>query len=187
MHAISDWSSDPDGMSAGDELLAALRDMKKLYKAFPKVRVCTSNHTARPFRRAFKYGIPRAFLRDYADFLEAPKGWSWHSQIEIDGVKYEHGEGFSGRNGAIKAAEQNMQSTVIGHIHSYAGIQYSANPRFLIYGFNVGCLIDNHAYAFAYNKKFKQKPIIGCGVVIKGTPIFEAMKMDGRGRWTGKL
>ena len=161
--------------------------MHKHYKAFPNVKTCTSNHTARPFRRAHKYGIPKAFLKDYAEFLEAPKGWAWRTQWEIDGIKYEHGEGFSGSLGAIKAAEGNMQSTVIGHIHSHAGILYSANPRFLIFGFNVGCLIDNDAYAFAYNKKFKKKPIIGAGVVIKGTPIFEAMKQKKGGRWTGKL
>ncbi len=184
---LGEWDKDPDGFSAGHELKEALKELQKLYKAFPKVKACTSNHTARPFRRAFKYGIPKAFIRDYSEFLEAPKGWQWRESWIIDEVQYEHGEGFSGRQGAIKAAEQNMRSTVIGHIHSHAGIQYVANPRYLIFGFNVGCLIDNKSYAFAYNKKFKAKPIISCGVVINGVPLLVPMFLNKRGRWTGKL
>lgn len=186
-HALSDWDHDPDGYSAGHELSAALKELKRLYKAFPKVKACISNHTARPFRRAKRYGIPRAFLRDYAEFLEAPRGWKWAGSWEIDGVRYEHGEGFSGKDGAIKAAHKNMQSTVIGHIHSFAGIQFSANPKHLFYGFNVGCLIDDKAYAFAYNKTQVNRPIVGCGVVTKGLPSFIPMQLKRGGRWSGKL
>lgn len=188
MSAISDWDHDPDGMSAGDELKAAIKSLQRLYKTFPKVKVCTSNHTARPFRKAFKFGLPKAFLKGYRDFLEAPKGWSWADSWEIDGIKYQHGEGFSGRNGAIKAAENNMQSTVIGHIHSFAGIQYSANPRHLIFGMNVGCLIDKDSYAFAYGKHMTNKPIISCAVVIDGLPTLIPMPLNPKtGRFTGKL
>ena len=39
-HAISDFASDPDGMSAGDEMREARKHLKKFYKAFPKVDVC---------------------------------------------------------------------------------------------------------------------------------------------------
>lgn len=186
-HAISEWDSDPDGLSAGDEFKKALKELKNMYSAFPNVKVCISNHTDRPYRKAYKNGMPRAFLKDYAELLQAPPGWLWDEYWIIDDVQYEHGEGLSGRNGAIKAAEGNMRSTVIGHIHSHAGIQYSANPRFLIFGFNVGCLIDRHSYAFRYGKKFKAKPIIGCGVVISRVPIFIPMQLNAKGRWTGKL
>lgn len=185
--AMSDFDHDPDGYSAGHELTKALESMRILYKMFPKVKVCISNHTARPFRKAFKHGIPKAFLKGYHEFMEAPKGWSWSDKWEIDGVIYEHGIGQSGVLGALKAATGNMQSTVIGHLHAFAGISYSANPRHLIFGFNVGCLIDIHAYAFAYGKHFKQKPIIGCGVVIEGIPTFVPMQLTEKGRWTGKL
>lgn len=186
-HAISEWDHDPDGLSAGDELKAGVRELKTLYALFPNVRVCTSNHTARPFRRAKKYGIPAAFIRDYREFLEAPPGWRWADSWEIDGVRYQHGEGFSGQAGALKAALTNMQSTVIGHIHSHAGIQYSANSKYLIFGFNVGCLIDRHAYAFAYGKMHPNKPILGAGLVINGIPLFVPMLLDKKSRWVGKL
>jgi hypothetical protein len=186
-HALGDWDHDPDGMSPGDELRAALADMKKLYSIFPEVMACTSNHTARPFRRAFKHGIPAAFLRDYHEFLQAPSGWRWADYWEIDGVKYEHGEGQSGALGALKAALGNMQSTVIGHLHSFAGITYNANPKFLIFGFNVGCLIDRKKYAFAYGKNMKNKPILGAGIVNKGIPVFVPMLLNKKGKWVGRL
>jgi hypothetical protein len=187
MCAISDWETDPDGMSAGDELKAAIVDLKKMYAVFPKVMACTSNHTARPFRKALKHGLPKAFLRDYKEFLQAPGGWEWRDYWIIDGVRYEHGEGYSGREGAYKAAIENGRSTVIGHIHSHAGIQYGANPEQLFFGMNVGSLIDNAAYAFNYNKKQKYKPIISCGVVIEGIPHLIPMRLDRNGRWTRKL
>lgn len=116
-HSLSDYDHDPDGLSPGHELRKAIKHLKPLYNLFPAVLVCVSNHTARPYRKALKHGIPRAFLRDYREFLEAPEGWEWSHSWEIDNVIYEHGEGFSGQLAAIKAAQGNMQSTVIGHIH----------------------------------------------------------------------
>lgn len=187
MAAISDYDSDPDGMSAGTELTKAIKELNKLYKLFPKVKVCTSNHTSRPFRQAYKFGLPRAMLKDYRELLQAPKGWSWHDRLEVDGVIYQHGEGFSGANGASKAALANSQSTVIGHIHAFAGVQYHATPRFLVFGMNVGCLIDKDAYAFAYGKYSVAKPIISVGVVLEGVPLLVTMPMNSKGRWTGKL
>lgn len=186
-HALGDWDHDPDGYSAGDELKECIKKLTKWYQAFPNMLVCTSNHTARPFRRAFKHGIPRAFIRDYHEFLQAPMGWKWADYWEIDNVVYEHGEGFSGRDAAIKAAQGNMQSTVIGHIHAFAGIQWSANSKHLIFGFNAGCLIDRHAYAFRYGAKQKNKPILGVGIVDKGLPRFIPMQLDGKGRWNGTI
>lgn len=185
-HAISDYDHDPDGYSAGHELIKAIERLEEYYALFPNVMVCTSNHTARPFRRAFKYGLPKAFIRDYAEFLKAPKGWQWRDYWVVDGVRYEHGEGQSGPMGALRAAQANMCPTVIGHLHSDAGILYSANDEKLFYGFNVGCLIDKKAYAFAYGKSMKRKPIIGCGLVLKGIPMFIPLLMDKHGRWVGR-
>ena len=187
-HNISEHDSDPDGLSAGDELTAAIEALQPLYKLFPKVDSVESNHTSRPYRKAFKHGIPRRYLKDYGEFLQAPPGWKWHESIEIDGVIYEHGESFIGKDAHLKHALANMQSTVIGHQHSHAGIAWSANPKSLIFGFNVGCLIDIHEYAFKYGKKFKSKPILGCGIVVDGlVPIFIPMLLDNKGKWIGKL
>jgi hypothetical protein len=178
---------DPDGMSPGDELKALRKSIKPLFKLFPKMKICSSNHGSLPLRRAFKFGLPVEVIKSYKDILEAPKGWQIADSWEIDGVVYEHGEGFTGQSAAIKSANANMQSTVIGHIHAFAGIQFSANSRYLIFGFNAGCLIDRHRYAFAYGKKIKAKPILGCGIIIDGVPTFIPMQLNKNNEWTGKL
>lgn len=183
MSAMSQHDHDPDGMSAGDELREGIKAIQPYYDLFPNVMVCTSNHTARPFRRAYKFGIPRAYLRSYHEFMQAPKGWQWADSWEIDKIIYEHGEGFSGPQGALKAALANCQSTVVGHLHSWAGIAYSANEKHLIFGFNAGCLIDKSKYAFAYGKIFKAKPIIGAGIIDRGVPSFIPMLLGADGRW----
>ena len=138
-------------------------------------------------RKPFKAGIPRQLIKTNAEILEAPKGWRWSESWEIDGIMYEHGEGFSGQQGALKAAQANMQSTVIGHLHAFAGIQYYANARHLIWGFNAGCLIDRHHPSFNYGKYIKSKPIIGVGIIEDGIPRFVPLVMDKKGRWIGKL
>jgi hypothetical protein len=184
---LGDWDKDPDSASPGDELKASVALMVKLYDIFPKVKVCISNHTDRIYRKPFKAGIPKALIKSYADILQAPEGWQWNEFWEIDGIIYEHGEGFCGQQGALKAAQANMQSTVIGHLHAYAGIQYYANARHLVWGFNVGCLIDRKNPAFNYSKHIKAKPIIGIGIIEDGIPRFVPMILDKSGRWTGVL
>lgn len=186
-HSISMHDHDPDGLSPGDELKALRLSIAPLKKLFPKMLICTSNHGSLPLRRAFKFGLPSELIKSYQDIIQAPKTWKIADTWEIDGVIYEHGEAFAGQQGAIKSANANMQSTVIGHIHAFAGIQYSANQKHLIFGFNVGCLIDRAKYAFAYGKKLKAKPIIGCGIIRNGIPTFIPMQMDSKGRWIRRL
>lgn len=166
--ALGFYDHDPDGMNAGQEHKEALKFMRQLYKLFPKVEVCTSNHTARPFRRAFKYGLPKQFIKDYREFMEAPAGWSWANTIEIDGVLYEHGEGFSGAQGHVVAMTKQRRSVVIGHIHSHAGVNYSSTDKDKLFAMNAGCLIDIDAYAFNYGRKFPNRPVLGAGIIIAG-------------------
>lgn len=185
-HSISMHDHDPDGLSPGMELKELRKAVKPLFKLFPKMLICTSNHGSLPLRRAFKFGLPSELIKSQLEIVGAPKGWKLAEQWEIDDVVYEHGESFSGASGAIKSANANMQSTVIGHIHAFAGIQYSANQKHLIFGFNAGCLIDRHKYAFAYGKKIKAKPILGCGIIEDGVPKFIPMRTK-NGRWIGRL
>jgi hypothetical protein len=186
-HTLSRWTSDPDGFSTGHEYAQALVCLDSLYKLFPIVKTCTSNHTVRPYKKAADAGIPAIMLKGYKELLMAPETWEWADRWVIDDVIYEHGEGLSGQNGAITAARQNMMSTAIGHIHSFAGVTYLASHDRMIFGFNVGCLIDRHKYAFAYGKKLRNKPIIGAGIMRYGIPYFIPMRMDGRERWIGKI
>jgi hypothetical protein len=176
--AISQWEKDPDGFSAGTEAKLAQDKMKIWYKAFPKVHVCIGNHTARPFRMAKSSGIPKKFIKSYEEAWEAPDGWRWSETWEINGVLYTHGTGYSGAGAAIRIATRHRQNTVIGHIHSEAGIQYSASKIDLVWGMQVGGSIDDSSYAAHYAKDNLKKSIIGCGVVINGKlPIYEPMKL----------
>jgi metallophosphoesterase superfamily enzyme len=189
-HALSKYVSDPDGMSAGDELKATVKTLKKFYKMFPNVDVIVGNHDERLKIKAYEAGIPKAYIRGLDDVLEFPEGWVLHDELTIDGVLYEHGHslGSGGGNNAFKKAiDANMMNTVYGHFHSSAGIRYFANKKHLCFAFNVGCLMDRHSYAAQYGKNFPQKPILGCGIVHLGIPMFIPMILDGNSRWIGAL
>jgi len=187
LHSVSFHDHSPDNLSAGEELKEAVAFMKQLYKIFPNVKSCISNHTSLPFRKAYAYGIPKELIKDYKDFLSAPDGWSWADSWIVDGVQYQHGTGYSGLSGHNKAALGNMRSTVIGHLHSNFTITFHANSEKLIFGACIGCLIDDSAYSFEYNKNFVRKPIIGCAIVDGGVPTLIPMLLSKRSRWVGVL
>jgi len=186
-HALSAYSHNPDGFSAGHELDKAIEQLQSFYELFPSAKVCASNHTMRPFRKARESGLPQRLFKEIHDILEAPEDWKWADEWIIDGIQFEHGEGYTGPNGAARSAVANMRPTVIGHIHSSAGILYAANKSSLWWGFNVGCLIDSNAYAFSYAKTIKSKPILGVGVIEEGTPWFLPMILNSSNRWVGTL
>ena len=60
-----------------------------------------------------------------------------------------------------------MMSTVQGHIHTQAYVDWAVGRNFKVFGMQVGCGVDGNSYAAAYAKNFK-KQAIGCGVVIGG-------------------
>lgn len=171
-HGLSKFPKDPDGYSAGHEFQEARLFLQELFGHFPVVQSCTSNHTSRPFRKAYEAGIPEEMILSYEKFFKAPDGWQWADKFVIDNVDYIHGEGYTGQMAASKAAIQRRRSTVIGHIHTFGGVQYMEGANDRIFGMNTGCLIDVERYAFAYGKKLANKPTIGTGVVINGIHAF---------------
>ena len=82
-HAISYHSPNPDLASAGDELRKAVEVIHELEELFPKMDLVHSNHGSLVFRKALTHGLPKAFIKDYNDFLEVGKGWKWHEDIII--------------------------------------------------------------------------------------------------------
>lgn len=187
-HVLGQWEPDPSGYSAGHEHLAAIDALQPIYELFPVVSVCTSNHGERIFKRSYRAGIPKLFIKDYREFMSAPLGWNWEHKFVIDDVIYEHGEGVSGQLGAMKKAMANgYRSTVIGHLHADAGVLWQSCGDKTIFALNAGCLIDSDAYAFAYGKHSARKPMLGVGVVDKGIPSFVPMQLDAGKRWTGNI
>lgn len=174
-HGWSRHQRSPDAPGQREELELARKQLAPLYKLFPKVKVCRSNHGERSFKAAARAGLPAEFIRSSKDVLAAPSGWDWAFEWLVDGVVYAHGEGVSGKDGAMKLAERNRCSTVIGHLHSNGGIAYSAGAHDMIWAMAVGCLIDVSSIAFEYAKHGK-RPVLGTGYVIDGVPYFEPLR-----------
>lgn len=167
-----------DGKSAKDELDLAVEMLMPWHNTFPEAKVCIGNHDAIVLRKANTAGISKRWIRDFSDVLETP-GWDWQMEHELNGVLYVHGTGSSGDKAAINRAMNLRQSVVQGHLHTTAGVTYNASKKDLIYGFQVGCGVDDTAYAMEYAKHNIKKSIIGCGVVLdKGKiPIFIPMEI----------
>lgn len=169
---------DPDAnLTPGQELLLSKKKLKEWYKAFPEMKLAISNHGLRWLRKAFDADIPSQVLRSYRDLIDAPRGWSWKERWVIDGGRTKmlmiHGMGYSGQAGHRNAAIDSGMNTIIGHLHSNAGISYINTEDRRIYGMNVGSLIDINAFAFKYGKYSRNKPVLTVGVVLDGglTPI----------------
>ena len=156
---------DPNGRSPADEMKLTDAHLLKWFKAFPVARLCLGNHDRLVDRKGKTNGLPERCFKKFRDIWNLPLDWIDDFSHEIEGVKYMHGTGYSGRMAHLNAAIDNRMSCVIGHLHSTAGIEYSANDVDCIWGMNVGCGIDKKAYAFDYGRDFKLKPIISCGVV----------------------
>lgn len=171
-HGWGRWDRNPDAPGQGDELAAAKGMLRPIFKLFPKVQVCNSNHSQRSFKKAARAGLPSAFVRTLREVLDAPQTWTWADAHEVDGVMFVHGEGFNGVRSALDAASTYRRKTVIGHVHGHAGISYTDNGLERIWGMNVGCLVDPQALAFEYTKPHRAKPVLGAGVVIDGVPHF---------------
>ena len=177
-HAISFHEREPDSLGFETERSRAKKDIVKLAKLFPKMKLCLGNHDLRLYRvAAKKAGIPVSCMKPIEELYDLPKGWDVAEEFYIDDVKYFHGEGYSGQTGHVKAAIDARQSIVMGHLHAFAGINYIANTNELIFAMNSSCLIDAKKYAMRYGKSFRHKPTVVCSVVINGTPHLEYMDL----------
>lgn len=177
-HALSFHDSDPDLMSAGDELKAALPVIAALQEMFPVMDIIDSNHGSMVWRKAKHHGISRHYIRSYNEVLGVGKGWKWHNDLTIelpngDEVYIHHGK----TKDALKVSQSMGMNFVCGHFHEDFGVKYWANPNGLYFAMNSGCLIDPKSYAFAYNNVNLHRPIIGTSLIIDGVPILEAMPL----------
>ncbi len=165
-HSISNHDHNPDGFSPKQEMDEAKKHLEKWYKAFPKVDVCIGNHDERVERACWKYGLSAHYFKDLKDIIGFPKKWNYTFDSYTFGIRFFHGMGYGGDFAHAKAVKENQCSIVMGHLHSNAGVMWTANERNRCFGLAVGCLIDRSSYAFKYGRDFRKKPIIGCGVVL---------------------
>lgn len=186
-HALSTHPTDPNGLSAQTEFDMGLARMKLWYEVTPRAKICTSNHGARPFRKAFLAGIPEVYLKEYSEFMQAPEGWEWGDEFVVDNVCYTHGEGATGANGALQLAIRQGRSQAVGHWHGNAGASFFHSGRHTVFGLYSGCLIDAGKYAFRYGKNFKLQPVLGMSIIDQGVPQFVPMHLNDKKLWTGRL
>ena len=165
-HGWSYHEADPDGMSAGHELSYAVKRISRWYEAFNNdtvpfgVDVCVGNHDRLAARKAMTGGVPSAWIRSYNEVLKTPD-WNWVESVVYDEVLYEHGEGGQ----AVTKAKNNMMSSVCGHTHTSAYVQWLVGKKFRVFAVQTGCGINNKTYAAAYARNFK-KQAIGCSVIL---------------------
>ncbi len=188
-HALSFHDADPNLDSAGTELEKAKLFVEELHTEFPRQVICHSNHGSMTYRKAKAHGIPVQMIKSYRDVLfptHGAPGWSWGEawriQTPMGVVMFKHQA-----SGILGDAAHNQCNLVVGHNHGNFSIEYAASSAHLYYGMYSGCLIDKDAMAFAYGKHTRNKPIIGCSVIIEGRPTLIPMVLDQDGRWIGVL
>ena len=165
-HAISNHDPEPCALGAYTEFDLATQHLKIYTSLFPNVDYIDGNHDRRIERMAAKSNIGTRFLKDMHEVLELPEGWIYRGHEFInDDVLYTHGINCGGKNGALNKALAERMSVCIGHSHAFGGCQTSANKRDRVFGMNVGCGINEEAYAFAYGADAKYHSTLGCGIV----------------------
>lgn len=173
--AISFHANNPEAPGPHDEYQLALQHIQKWYKLFPKATVIIGNHDARPKRVAESVNIPAKFIRNYADLWNTPK-WKWVHSTIIDNIYYCHGHGKGGgKTPAWNLSQKMGMSVVMGHYHRCGGVNWSANPLRRWFGMDVGCGVDDKAYAFVYAKEQVTRSILSVGIILDGTPYHEMM------------
>lgn len=177
-HAINFWEHNPDGLSPENEMKEADKHLKEWFKAIPELDLTLGNHDKMVDRKNRHVGLPKRCYQPFRQIWSLPKKWHTMHEVTIDRVKYAHGTGYGGKYPHVQAAYDNRQSTVIGHLHSVAGVEWSANSKDCIFGMAVGCGISRKAYTFAYNKNFRRKPILGAGLVTDSGKYAQFVKME---------
>ena len=195
--AISFHAYNPEAPGPMDEYRLALAGVQRWRKAFPvrkngrikRVIVTIGNHDARPRRVAESVNIPNKFIRNYADIWNTPK-WDWIQSIVIDGVFYCHGHRKrGGMHPAFNTAKDMGMSIVLGHHHSVGGVKWLINPLRRWFGLDVGCGIDDKAYAFAYAAEQTKRSCLSCAVVLNGNEPYHIMMPASKGEkyWDGNF
>lgn len=190
-HALSFHDSCPDLDSAGKELNKAIGMMVPLYELFPIMDSVHSNHSSMLYRKALVAGIPRAMLKDYREFLQAPKLWKWHLDLTIEFRNREKcyfNHGMKSANPTL-LAQRNGYSNVQGHHHHNLSVDYIRSPDLTrrYFAASVGSLADWHSLAMAYGRENLKKPNLGCLLIVDGKPFVIPMDLNKKGRWDRKL
>lgn len=189
---LSDFAKLPESDQPHSEFAAAQSFARSLFAEFPVALSCTSNHMHGRFDRARTRGrIPPHFMRPIEDLIDAPVGWSWHSEIRMGDIIIRHGHKDVQNLKRVILEEMPAKygrhySLLLGHYHQKIG-QYTPDlqvgDRFYWGGFT-GCLIDPRHPFFNYSRGYER---LGAALIADGRLRPFSMPVDDRGRWTGEL
>lgn len=173
-HFSSFHDTDPDGHSAAAEFELAKTNLDLWHDAFPVAKVCIGNHDSIPDRKGFRAGLSKRWIKSIDEVLNF-EGWTYADYFEIDSVQYVHGIGRKAR----QRGQKDLISIVQGHYHSESYTEHYVGKKAHIWVMQIGCGIDDNAYAMAYGKHFN-KSHINCGVVLDNgnVPILEYMDFN---------
>lgn len=168
------WGSmfDKDGEfehTPNQEIDEARSKLTDWYIAFPKLKICESNHGIRWKKKAMHAQIPLQLMKSMQDVFRMPPGWLYQKRWDIDDktpMTMVHGDDWGGQYPYMQAAMHLVRNTIIGHHHSKAGIGWIKTEGFNVWGMATGSLINFETYAFHYGRNHKFKPMIGSGVVL---------------------
>lgn len=187
-HSISFHNSDPDLLSAGDELEELQSYSRELEKIFPNMIIIGSNHGDLVLRKALAHGLPKGLIRPFNEIYDVDAGWAFADDLTISheespDVYFVHNI----RKNVLQVAQQRGQRVICGHYHENFSVSYAGNPNSLLWGCIAGCLIDKESLAFEYNKLNLNRPIIGTAIIENGYPQLAPMVLNKDGRWIGQI
>jgi len=189
---LSDFAKLPEADQPHTEFSSAQSFLRSLFAEFPTALSCVSNHVHGRFDRARTRGrIPPHFLKPISEILDAPIGWSWHSELRRGDIIIRHGHKDVMNLKRVILEEMPSRygrhySIVIGHFHTKIGQStpdIQVHDRFFWGGFT-GCLIDPQHPFFSYSRGFEK---LGTVMIRDGRLRPFSMPVDDRGRWTGEL
>lgn len=192
-HACARWEASKYLPQSTVELEQAIKQIKPIFKLFPKVKMTWGNHDLRVMKKAKEEGIPAKFLRNFLETIGAPAGWEIAKEYNIQTprgtVKFIHDIGCKLIWKAVSIKGMNI---VQGHRHTLFEVQYVANEHNLHWGATTGCLVDHKHPAYDYARTSSGtdlllKPIIGCAVIIDGNIQLVPMQLNVNGRWIGRV
>jgi hypothetical protein len=189
---LSEFAKLPEADQPHSEFAAAQSFLRSLFAEFPEAVSCVSNHVHGRFDKARTRGrIPPGFLRPIEDLIDAPVGWSWHSEVRIGDIIIRHGHKDVMNLKRVILEEMPAKygrhhSLLLGHYHTKIGQHtpdLQVGDRFY-WGAFTGCLVDPKHPFFGYSRGYER---LGAVVIVDGRLRPFSMPLDEYGRWTGSL
>lgn len=171
-HFSSFHATDPDGVSAADELEFAINKLSKWNEAFPEADVCLGNHDQLILRKMYANGLSKRWVKDFNDVLGV--NWNFKPSFIYNGVLFRHGINMK----AAPKSGSEMMSVVQGHHHTDSYIHWNVGRGRKVFGVQCPCGVDRESYAMAYAQEHP-KQAIGCAVILENgrLPIIEMMDL----------